>query len=634
MLFFQAGLLTGYLYAHWLASKPEWARWVHVALLGASLAFLPLGARAELWKPDSASNPSLRILVLLAVTVGVPYFMLASTAPLVQRLFHRDRPRESPWRLYALSNLASFAALLSYPFLIEPFLRLRTQARVWSVVYVGFVAASAWTVMAAGRESKEAIAGRQATRSPVPLLWLALSFAASVLLLATTSQISQEVAVVPFLWIAPLSIYLLTFVLAFADARWYNRPGFGVAAGLLATVACAVLAATVALPVWTQIAVDLAALFAASMVCHGELVRARPAPEHLTAFYLVLAAGGALGGVFTALIAPRLFTGFTEYPLGLAAACMLGIAAWARDGGLKQWTNVNLAVRIPMMALLLGGLTSAATAITNRQPAVAAVRNFYGILRVSEIRDAQGRTVRELTHGRIKHGSQFVDAALHEQPTSYYGPHSGVALALQALARENPAKPLRVAVVGLGAGTLAAWGRPGDTFRFYEINPAVANIASQWFSYLRDSKSRTEIALGDARVTLERELAAGARHDFNGIAVDAFSSDSIPLHLLTAECAEIYRQRLTTDGALLLHISNRSLNLEPVARGLARAIGDSAMVLPSNVDRETGEDSATWVAITANRTLLEELAPHTSGSGPRPSLLWTDDFASLWHVLK
>jgi hypothetical protein len=277
------------------------------------------------------------------------------------------------------------------------------------------------------------------------------------------------------------------------------------------------------------------------------------------------------------------------------------------------------------MALLLGGLTSAATAIANRPPALATVRNFYGILRVTETHDSLGRTVRQLTHGRIKHGSQFLDGALRRQPTSYYGPHSGVALALQALARKSPGQPLHIAVIGLGAGTLAAWGHAGDVFRFYEINPAVADVASQWFSYLRDSPARCEIALGDARVTLERELAAGARQDFDAIAVDAFSSDSIPVHLLTAEAGRIYKQRLAPGGVLLLHISNRSLDLEPVARGLAASIGEPATVMLSSDDRETGEDSASWVLIGGNTP-----ASHVSARTRE----WTDDFASLWHVLK
>jgi hypothetical protein len=637
LLFFQAALLAGYLYAHWLGSKvsPRGQAVVHIALLVGSLAFLPLAGHIGVWRPDSALQPSLRILLLLAATAGVPYFMLASTAPLVQRWFHLAGQDRSPWRLYALSNLASFAALLTYPFLFEPFLRLRTQARMWSVLYVGFVMMAGWTAWRARRNAGETTPTWRsappsglpsglpsALPSALPALWMALSAAASILLLATTSQISQEVAVVPFLWIAPLSIYLLTFVLAFADL--YRRKPFAVAAGVLSAAACAVLAATVAVPVWAQIAVDLAALFAASMVCQGELVRARPAPEHLTAFYLSIAAGGALGGVFTALLAPRIFTEFTEYPLGLAAACLLGIVAWTCEGVLKQWTGLSFGVRIPMMALLLGGLASAATAVVNRQPALATVRNFYGILRVTEALDSRGRVLRKLTHGRIKHGSQFLDPELRSRPTSYYGPHSGVALALQRLRSEN--KPLRIAVIGLGAGTLAAWGRPGDTIRFYEINPAVANIASQWFSYLRDSPARPEIALGDARITLERELASGARQDFDAIAVDAFSGDSIPIHLLTAESGEIYKQRLRPGGVLLLHISNRSLDLEPVARGLAASMGESASVIVSSDDSETGEDSAIWVSIT------------TKGGGSagstRRTLLWTDDFASLWHVLK
>jgi hypothetical protein len=626
MLFFQAALLAGYAYAHWLTSKfaPRMQTAIHVALLAASLLFLPLGAHVASWKPESPANPTLGILLLLGATAGVPYFTLASTAPLVQRWMYDAASERSPWKLYALSNVASFAALLTYPFLVEPYLRLRTQANVWSILYVVFAALSVGTAWSA----RAGVAGGEArtreTLAPGTIaLWLALSGAASVLLIGTTSQISQEVAVIPFLWVAPLSIYLLTFALAFAG--WYPRVPLAIAAGLLSATACAVTAATVAVPVGAHIAVDLAALFAAAMVCQGELVRTRPAPERLTAFYLIIAAGGALGGAFTALIAPRIFAEFTEYPLGLAAACLLAIAGWAREGLLKQWTGLNFAVRVPMMALLIGGLTALATAAANRQPALATVRNFYGILRVTETHDAQGRAVRELTHGRIKHGSQFLDGVLRDRPTSYYGPHSGVALALETLQRNITGRGLRVAVIGLGAGTLAAWGRAGDVYRFYEINPAVANIASLWFSYLRDSPAHCEIALGDARLTMERELAAGSRNDFDAIAVDAFTSDAIPIHLLTAEAGEIYRQRLAPGGVLLLHVSNRSLDLAPVARGLAASIGEQATVMLSDDNLESGEDSATWVLIAPARG---------QARSTRAAIRWTDDFASLWHVLR
>jgi hypothetical protein len=646
MLFFQVLLLGGYAYAHWLGSLRS-ARLqvsIHLALLAASLFFLPIGPRSDIWKPASSSDPSGRILLLLAATVGGPYLLLAATGPLLQRWFSMSHSEESPWRLYALSNFGSFLALFSYPFVLEPLLRLNTQVWIWSGLYLAFVALCGWTAWKFRGVQHNTQAGMPVPHTqagmPVPhtiwtmLFWVGLAAAGSTLLLATTNQISQEIAVIPFLWVLPLSIYLLTFILVFERDRWYHRLFFSVTMGLFAPLACAMMAASVALSFRLQIGAYMVVLFAACMLCHGELARSRPPARHLTAFYLSIAAGGALGGVFAALIAPHLFSGFSEYPIGLAAACFLGFAGWLRTGAYSQWTRGNFAVRIPLMALLLGGLTAVAASVIGKdQFTSTTVRNFYGILRVKENMDANG-ALRQLTHGTIRHGFQYLRGAKHDWPTSYYGPHSGAGIVLKSL----DSRSLRVAVVGLGTGTLAAWGKPGDTFRFYEINPAVKDIAYQWFTYLKDSKAKTEIVLGDARVQMERELANGEGRDFDVIAVDAFSSDAIPLHLLTAECGDIYRRRLAPGGLLLLHISNRSLGLEPVTRGLAQHLGWQAVELVSMDYAASGESSANWVLITGNAEFIRrpEIAGavvHWAGR-ERPAITWTDDFASLWHVLK
>ncbi|HEV3196786.1 MAG TPA: fused MFS/spermidine synthase [Bryobacteraceae bacterium] len=641
LLFFQALLLAGYAYAHWLGSLPKLRRQAaaHILLLGASLAFLPIGPRAEVWRPVSSGDPSGRILLLLAASVGGPYLLLSATGPLLQRWFSLTEPGRSPWRLYALSNLGSFLALLSYPFAMEPFLRLHTEVAIWSILYMGFVAVCVWTAWHLDTSSR---ALPSADREPQPderptwrtvLFWLALAAAGSTVLLATTNQISQEIAVNPFLWVAPLAIYLLTFVLTFERDRAYHRVGFAVAAGVVAPAGCMVQSAAVALSLSVQLLVFLAALFIACMVCHGELARSRPSPRYLTSFYLTIAAGGAFGGVFVALISPHVFTEFSEYPIGLAAACLLGFAGWAREGALAQWTSRNFAVRLPLMALLIGGLTAVvATTTTATQPALAKDRSFYGILRVTENIDGNG-IKRELKHGRILHGFQYVKSPQRAWPTTYYGPHSGAAMALNALDRPNR----RVAIVGLGAGTMAAWGRPGDTFRFYEINPEVESIARTWFSYLSDSEARTEVVLGDARVQLQLELERGQFHDFDAIFVDAFSSDAIPIHLLTAECADIYAQRLAPGGLLLLHLSNIVLNLEPVAEGLAQHLGWRPVFFVSPANPETGESSASWMLITSNADFLAKSGLGRAGvqwtGKARVPIIWTDDFASLWHVL-
>lgn len=469
------------------------------------------------------------------------------------------------------------------------------------------------------------------------LMWLALSMCGSLLLLGTTNQITEEIAVFPFLWIAPLATYLLTFILTFESDRWYRRGIFGALAGILAPATCAIVTMSVAISVWKQLAVYLVALFVTCMVCHGELARSRPAPRNLTVYYMTISAGGALGGVFAAVLAPKLFDEFTEYMIALAATCALGFLAWMRTGALAHWTGRNFAVRIPLMAMLFGAVTSVYSAATNQQGDLESKRNFYGILRVNEASDGNGR-FRRITHGRIQHGFQYLDEQKKRRATTYYGPHSGVALALEAVR----SKPRRVAIIGLGAGTLASWGREGDQFRFYEINPSVIDLAHKWFTYLQDSRAATEIIVGDARVQMEKELRAGQVHDFDVIAVDAFTSDAIPTHLLTAESGDLYRRRLARGGILALHISNRSLDLEPVTRGLAKHLGWQArMVLVAADlidDNQNGESGSRWVLLTERaETFTDSKIRNTilNWSSPKePSITWTDDFLSLWPVLR
>ncbi len=643
MLFFQTALLAGYAYAHWLGGRGLRVQaWVHTALLAASLAFLPLASAPDAWKPGADGDPSAQILLLLAGAIGIPYLALSATTPLLQRWFHAARPDESPWRLYALSNAGSFLALLSYPFAIEPFLRMRAQAWMWSGLYLLFAGACAWLAwnMSAARVSaaptQESSNGGRRPGGLDVAMWLALSMCGSMLLLGTTNQITEEIAVFPFLWVAPLSVYLLTFILTFESDRWYKRGLFGALAGVLAPATSVVVALSVAIPVLRQFAIYLAALFATCMLCHGELARSKPGPRYLTAFYLTVAAGGALGGLFSAIVAPRLFTEFTEFLIALGAACVLGLLAWMRTGALREWTGRNFAVRVPMMAMLFGAVTSLFAAFSNVQPGKESARNFDGILRVNEATDKNGR-FRRITHGRIQHGFQYLDADKKKRATTYYGPHSGAALAIEALPH-----PRRIAIVGLGAGTLATWGRTGDQYRFYEINPNVISLARKWFTYLDDSEAATEIVLGDARVQLDRERKAGRSHDFDLIAVDAFTSDAIPTHLLTAECGEIYRDRLAPGGILALHISNRSLDLEPVTRGLAKHLGWQArmvLVVPDLIDSNTsGESGSRWVLVAEKAETFAKAGIRDTligwSSPQSPTLTWTDDFFSLWQVLK
>ena len=624
LLFFQAVLLAGYGYAHWLGQRRslKLQALTHCALLGVSFLFLPIAGRFSALPPQAGNDPSPEILLELTLGVGLPYLLLAATGPLLQRWFTLSEPG-APWRFYALANLGSLIALVSYPIAIEPAMRLRTQSWVWSVLYLAYALLCGWTAWC-NRPVGEAVATGRSPSALRMLYWLGLSATGSIILMATSNQLSQEVAASPLLWIAPLALYLTTYIIAFQTERTCWRTVYAIVAGLLIPAACVLQGAGAQAPLGLQMAGYLGALFAGCMLCHGELARARPAVEHLTGYYLIIAAGGAIGGVFVALAAPRIFTQMTEYPLGLAAACYLAFAAWIREGAMSQWTAKSIAVRVPLIALLIAGFTGLVSAIgVAQESSLERVRSFHGVLRVMDRVDSVGER-RELRHGSILHGFQYQHDPAGNWPTSYYGPSSGVGRSFQEMEQANR----RVALIGLGVGTLAAWGQNGDVFRFYEINADVAGAARKWFTYLSRSVAKTEIVLGDARVELQREWEAGARHDFDAIVVDAFSSDSIPVHLLTAECGELYRKRLKPGGRLLLHISNRMLNLEPVGRGLARHLGWNATVYVAGEKPVTGESPSTWM-------LLREGTPTTTAPGAQPAaVLWTDDFASLWRILK
>ncbi len=637
MLFFQLLLVVGYAYAHFvgsLRSKPA-QMWVHSAALVLSLLFFPIAGHVSGWKIPVSGDPSFRILLLLTAGIGGPYVMLSATGPLVQRWFNLSYSLRSPWRLYALSNAASLIALVTYPILVEPYVRLHTQTWVWTALYCAFAAVSIGAALHLRSVRSEPEPPDHAGKRPPAgdvLLWFGFAAVGSTLLLATTNELSERIAAAPFLWVAPLSLYLVTFILTFDNDRWYRRSLFAVASGAVATIACVLLVTrNFSLSLREQLGAYLATLFVLCMTCHGELARSRPAPRYLTAFYLSVAGGGALGGVFVAIVAPRVFTSFTEYPIALTAACCLVFASWLRSGAFRKWTGRNLSVRIPLTALLIGATTAVMTiGIPGRNVASARVRNFYGILRVFDTQSDLG-TVRELDHGPIRHGVQYLRSEYSKWPTSYYGPNSGIGTVLS----EIPG-PRRVAVIGLGTGTIAAWGRAGDTFRFYEINPAVEQIATTWFSFLRDSAARIEVVPGDARVQLENELSQGHSRNFDVIAVDAFSGDAIPLHLLTAESGDIYKRHLAPGGSLLLHISNRALDLEPVTRGLAAHIGWPAFLFVSGPHYETGESGSRWVLITDNTELPKRptVAGSLSAWDDTAPIGWTDDFVSLWHVVK
>lgn len=651
MLFFQVALLAGYGYAHGVtAANRRHQGLIHLALLAVALLCLPIAPDPERWMPQTGQEPVLRILLLLLATIGIPYMVLATNAPLVQHWFVRTFPGKSPYHLYALSNGASLVALLSYPFLVEPQLTLASQASIWVWLFVAYAAccaACALLPVMGGRFASEdhraalpagGDVGTPRISAATVTLWLLLSGCGSALLLATTNQLCQEVAVVPFLWVLPLALYLVTFVVCFAGDRDHDRILWGILLGGALLFACRALYQGVAVTLPVQILIYLAALFTGCMVCHGELFRSRPDPRHLTVFYLVIAAGGALGGLFVAVVAPLYFDGFWEYPVTLVVLWASATFAWLRDRGFTGNRRVFLAIGAIQVALIVFSVQH----IRTLAPwTVTTDRNFYGVLRVTNVSGSLGPML-NLMHGRILHGSQYTAAERRGTPLNYYAVESGAGLALRHHPRRSAPDPsdrhLRVGVVGLGTGTLAAHGQPGDLFRFYEINPAVIRIANSHFTYLQDSAARTETFLGDARIVLEDELRRGTPQRYDVLLVDAFSSDAIPIHLLTRECLAIYRRHLAPDGLLLFHVTNRFLNLIPVVQTHAAAAGERAALVHCDDAQKIETGKSDWIIVTRNGAFLD--SPPVRGKimpldgPPKSPILWTDDFAGLWQVLK
>ena len=820
MLFFQMVLLAGYAYAHFLGRFP-WKKQatIHLVMLALALIFMPIEPNAD-WRPVDGSTPTLRILLLLAATLGLPYLVISSTGPLLQNWFSATYPGRSPYRLYSLSNVGSLLALISFPIWVETNLSRQHQVWSWSIGFGLFVLCCGWCawkmtnikVVASSvhvpSPAVESDAEREALIEPLvatqdihsmswkrfwlletlknipvlrlgillvekmpftPLLWVLLSASGSAMLLATTNQLTAEVAVVPFLWIIPLSLYLVTFIICFDNERWYSRVVFGSMVLLTVPIAIVLLHQGVSAKLWLQVAGYSGCMFACCMTCHGELVRSRPDPKYLTLFYLLISAGGALGGLFVAVVAPLTLNGYYEYHAALFACVAMTCVAWARSGLLMRapytvsvwpyvagavvavvaglfalvamkeslsdwpwndpvvvltdiWTQIREldkkvlgAVSGVLGLIMLASLGDRLRASWGSRPAfgfaalgvavvglavallmhigeshegsIHTVRNFYGVLHVerddsTEIttRNADGEDITEdlgpqhkLVHGRIMHGHQYIkDSPQRRWHTSYYGRDSGVGIAIEDHPRRSDPDPanrtMHIGCIGLGTGTLSTYGKAGDKVRIYEINPAVEAIARKWFFYLTDAEkvAKVDVVLGDARVMLERELERNEVQKFDVLAVDAFSSDSIPVHLLTKECAAMYFKHIKPDGVLALHISNRFIDLEPVTYALAKEFKKQVVLISNSSDSSQGVSSSSWVLLTDNkeffakaneskdaepwvffekvpaeyletiRGLKKKYADLEVGDPnpvyPKP-ILWTDDFASLWNLL-
>ncbi len=632
MVFFQAILLAGYTYSDWVSRHltPRWQVVIHVFLLAVSLLFLPIVAMAH-WKPAGAEDPTLLILGLLLSTIGLPYFLLSTTGPLIQSWVARAELGTHVYRYFSLSNMASLLALISYPFLIETRTALLTQAYGWSVVYAVFAllcAASGVYFLrhfhALPLPSHEKIHAPEGDWDPAwfdYLLWLLPAAMASWLLLAITNHITQNVAAIPFLWLLPLTLYLLTFVLCFESDRWYRR-AFFVPTGAILLALCAYGLQDSDIGIRVKIAIPLysGGLFVLCMFLHGELARLRPGPRHLTRFYLMLSLGGALGGIVVGLIAPRIFPAY--YELGIGFAITSGLAAV-----LLRRNRPAMLIAAALAAIC--GYFLYAQINDDFTDTRRLERNFYGALYTRDSADAEvNDRVRELYHGSIKHGAQYLSETRRREPTAYYGRSAGIGL---AIANTNPARK-KVGVVGLGAGTLAVYGQPGDVYRMYEINPQVIELALSEFTFMADSLAAIETVLGDARLSMEREPPQG----FDVLAVDAFSGDSVPVHLITAEAMDVYIRHMKPDGIIAFHVTNRFLWLPPVVENLAKAKGMYATLIHDENDNPLLRNTD-WVLVARNPEVLAQAAIRSRSMPIRgiPGLgVWTDDFNNLYDVLK
>ncbi|MAG32413.1 MAG: ferrichrome ABC transporter permease [Deltaproteobacteria bacterium] len=672
LAFYQTTLFLGYAYAHVLVrSLPVLGQLLlHAALIVAAFLVLPV-LPGDAWKPTSGGDPSGRILAMLIRNVALPFLVLSSTGPLVQTWFARRLPNRSPYPLYALSNAGSLLALLVYPFVVEPKIGLSQQSPAWSG---GFALACAAVLFCAwlAYRSPSASAPSGAIRDPDPhaansgllttLLWLALPGCAVMLLMGITNRLCVDIASVPFLWIAPLSLYLLTLILCFASPRFYHRGLFAVVSLVLLAVLFGRGASGIAsgtefvkhLSFGMEIAAYLCLLFSTCMLLHGELYRLRPAAESITRFYLCVSGGGAIAGIFVGILAPRIFDAYHELPLALAACWLLVLIIARRETPaetLAGWGRVRRRAVEALTLLVLAALVVQTLWVP--EPVRIQKRNFFGVLRVIErdTNDSRKHTIR-MMHGTTLHGVQFRSSRVQERATSYYGTATGIGLALTDRER---GRPLQVGIIGLGIGTLAAYGLPGDEFTFYEIDPEVVRISrdDRYFTYLKNSAAQLEVVEGDARLMLESSLRGEGGKGFDILVVDAFSGDSVPIHLLTKEAFQLYKQHLRPGGLVAFHISNRRLLLTPLVFRVAQAIGlDGLEVVNITLPKRTSARSK-WVFLSENAQRIDDLeafikkrqrafrlpgnsiivsslTAETLAHAP----LWTDDYSDLFSVIK
>jgi SAM-dependent methyltransferase len=615
VLFFQIALVTGYLYAHWLVRRPRRMIALHAGLLVCSLVLLPV-LPSEYWKPQPADVPVIGILLLLSCVVGLPYVQLAATSTLLQAMWNRRYSDEPPYSWYAISNTGSLVGLLSYPLVFEPLWNVRTQASIWSAVYLVYVVLMLAILFRARREAPLVL--------PAPIgptfewSWVALPAATSMLFLSATSYLSENIAPMPLTWVLPLAMYLISFIVSFAKLPAFGR-GVSFLVGAIGLLILCIAALDPLLMYHLPVALALVSC-GVLLVCtalHRELYLTRPDAHTLTRFYLFLSIGGAVGGVIIGVVAPLTLPIPIDFVIALAA-CALALTALNWRAG---WKPRILSAALTGIVLYVSNMHAMALLEGNHD----FTRNFYGTLR---IRDEQmpGRPfkVRLLTHGLVHHGSQIMDPRLRRIPTTYYGYGSGASLAIRSTARPGQ----RVGIVGLGAGTLAAYARGSDSYRFYELNPAVVRLARSNFTYLSDSPASIEIVIGDGRLSLEREQP----QNFDTLLLDAFSSDAVPTHLLTTEAMAVYLRHLAPDGILAFHTTNRALDLESVLSAVASASGLRGCAVRTGEIPALFRTSATWVLLSRNQHGCEP--PAGALVNKSGVTAWTDEHTSIWPIFQ
>jgi hypothetical protein len=738
LFFFQTFLLLGYLYAHlagaWLGIRLHMI--LHLALIAAALYFLPVTI-ASVWLERPDANPVYQVLSVLLVSVGFPFFVLSANAPLLQKWFSTTghAAARDPYFLYAASNAGSLVGLLAYPFLLEPRLSLGEQASFWLYVYVVFFAVAllcGFTLRgrapAPSRDSVHGSTGSPRTELPLHeikdssvrpealegrtddgvrgapsgadqtgapdaigsseshgekltlfrrIRWIVLSFAPSSLLLGVTTYITTDLASVPLLWVLPLSLYLISFIVAYQRGSWASHPFVVRRQGFLLLAAAITFFATATEPAVILLPLHLLAFFVTCLVCHGELAKDRPGTQHLTEYYLWISFGGVLGGFFNGFLAPLVFNGVQEYPLAMIAAALvrprldpsadkpetygrdlvwagtlfiivLGVVLWAdRDDflsarlahvmifGLSGLIGLSFARRPLRFGLGIGAIMLATSWYHGPFGQVLfSERSFFGVYRA--MRDGE-RNFHLIFHGTTLHGAQSLDAQKRLRPMSYFHPTGPAGQAFKLLSQSGVDKP--VAIVGLGAGALACYGEPGQDFVFYEIDSLVERIARNptLFTYLKDCPPRTSVQIGDARVT----LAGVPDRSYGMFILDAFSGDAIPIHLLTREAVELYLSKLVTDGVLLFHISNRYMDLVPVVDRVAAELKLTAFLRHdgevSDAERAEGKQPSTWAILARDRRLLAPFAGDAKWqplSGDRDGDLWTDNYSNILQVLR